>query len=459
MECCDVFSGVAGLSLALRGIVKTLIYCDFEKYCQQVLSARMNDGSIDKAPIHGDIKTLHLGDGLKPVILIGGFPCSDISTAGQQKGIIVGGDRSSLFYEVMRIVDETPSINYIFLENVSNIVKIGMKEVIEEIVIKREWTMQWTMKSAAMLGAPHQRKRWFCLAVRPGATVAPIIDDEPIENHWAIEHAPRVSFKPRTLPDNASDPTYDPHWIARCQALGNSVVPCVVRAAFLELWNASADVPTIVKSLYAYCQEVSELDYPYPESGIIFKGKFLGLEGKRTRTTTSISVCVNGSNMSALPTPRRGITHASTVTDRSLHDLPTVLLNSTVAMDYIRERLGVVPEKLMSVCIPNVNYIEWMMGYRADWTRIPVDTSVPASASTSKGIKNKREEFADVDADDGATCAKDDVACAPKRSRINGMHIFMRENPGKDVRTIAAMWRGLTDELRANYTRLAKQEH
>ena len=449
MECCDVFSGIGGITYALRGIVQTVIYCEIEKYCQQDLSSRMNDGSLDKAPIHGDLKTLHLGS-LNPSIISGGFPCQNISTAGLQKGIS-DGDKSCLFYEIMRLVDENPSINYIFLENVSNIVKVGMREVVDEIAIKRGWTMQWTMKSAAMLGSCHQRRRWFCLAVRPGAPI-PIIDvgeSEPNENPWAIEHPLRVSFKPNTLPDNESDPTYDPNWISRCQALGNSVVPCVVRAAFIELWNAANDVPIIVKSLGAYCQDVSELDYPYPESGIIFKGNFLGLEGKRSRTNTSISVCVNGSIMSSLPTPRRGITHASTVTDRSLHDLPTVLLNSTVAVDYIRERLGSVPEKLMSVCIPNVNYIEWMMGYRPDWTMIHVDAVVVAVATSVVSVSaSAKKRVGDKD---------NDIAC--KKSRINGMHIFMRENPGKDVRTIAAMWRGLTDESRAAYTRLAKNEH
>lgn len=429
MDYCDLFSGIGGISLALSGIVNTVLYCDHEKYCQQVLAARMTDGSIDRAPIHGDIRTLHLGSGCKPVMIGGGFPCQDISTSGLQKGII-GGDRSSLFYEVVRLIDETPSVQYVFLENVSNIIKCGMKEVVEELAEKRGWTMQWTMKSAASLGAPHQRNRWFCLATRQDSKVVPIESEEP-RGTWQVEHEPRISFKPDVTKD--PDPSFDPNWIARCQALGNSVVPCVVRSAFIELWNAAQDVGRIVKSLSAYTQDVSNLDYPYPESGIIFQGKFLGLEGKRTRTTTSVSICVAGANMSALPTPRRGITHASAVTERSVHDLPTVLLNSSVALDYIRDRLGSVPEKIMSVCVPNVNYIEWMMGYRPDWTRI----------YSEEPVKKKEYEY----------------VSSHTKSRINGMHIFMRENPGKDVRTIAAMWRELSDDDRTNYTKRAKSEH
>jgi hypothetical protein len=306
-----------------------------------------------------------------------------------------------------------------------------MKEVVEEIVLKRGWTMQWTMKSAASLGAPHQRNRWFCLAVHPSVSVVEPMVTSGVStiDAWAIEHEPRVSFKPGVTPD--PDPSYDPNWIARCQALGNSVVPCVVRAAFLELWNAANDVGRIVTSLAAYTQDVAELDYPYPESGIIFQGRFLGLEGKRYRTNTSVSISVAGANMSALPTPRRGITHASTVTERSVHDLPTVLLNSSVAIDYIRDRLDFVPEKIMSVCVPNVNYIEWMMGYKPDWTKVAADAPV-------------------------TPCTTPKHQVGPTKSRINGMHIFMRENPGKDVKTIAAMWRALTDESRADYTRKAK---
>lgn len=118
----DVFSGIGGLSVALAPFVTTVLYCEQNKYCQQVLTERMRDNLIDKAPIHNDICSLHLPSVQQPTVLCGGFPCTDISVIGLKKGI-ADDTRSGLFLEMMRLVDENPSIGVVFLENVSNIVK------------------------------------------------------------------------------------------------------------------------------------------------------------------------------------------------------------------------------------------------------------------------------------------------------------------------------------------------
>ena len=70
-----------------------------------------------------------------------------------------------LFYKILRILDECPTIRVVFLENVANIVKCGLKEVIDELA-KRGFNIHWTMRSAGQYGAPHVRMRWFCLGIR-----------------------------------------------------------------------------------------------------------------------------------------------------------------------------------------------------------------------------------------------------------------------------------------------------
>ena len=70
----DLFSGVAGLSVALRPWVRTIAYCEIDRYCQGVLLSRMRSGDIDRAPIWDDVKSLK-GETLGPVdIIFGGFP-------------------------------------------------------------------------------------------------------------------------------------------------------------------------------------------------------------------------------------------------------------------------------------------------------------------------------------------------------------------------------------------------
>jgi len=54
----DLFSGIGGISKALEPWVRTVAYCDNDRFCQAVLLSRMSTGDIDRAPIWDDIKTL-----------------------------------------------------------------------------------------------------------------------------------------------------------------------------------------------------------------------------------------------------------------------------------------------------------------------------------------------------------------------------------------------------------------
>lgn len=367
MEFCDLFSGIGGISLALAPLgIRTVLYCENDKYCQHVLAKSMNSGKLDKAPIHSDINNLHLGN-IKPIMIGGGFPCQDISNSGLLKGI-TNGKQSSLFFQIIRLVDENESIKFVFLENVSNIIKCGMTEVIKELK-NRGFDLYWTMKSASSVGAPHLRNRWFCLAAKQSDIIYDYIpnDGNIPKNVWNSANEPRrVSFRPEIK----YDPTFDDKWIHRCHALGNSVLPCVVRSAFVELYNLYLSGPgTNGINL--------ELKYPYPENGIIKGDFFYSLPKSKKRNTENFNFDVKILDnvqivRNTLPTPRRFVTHASVVTKRSVHDLPTVLINSTLAIEYIKKELELkeLPSKLSTLCVPNVNYIEWMMGYDKDWTKI-----------------------------------------------------------------------------------------
>jgi len=159
----DLFSGIGGNTLALRQYVSTVAYCEQDRHAQAVLLSRMGDGSIEPAPIWDDITTLR-GDHFDvPIdIIVGGFPCQDISVAGSGAGL--EGKRSGLFYEVVRLAKEIKP-RFLFLENVPAIRTRGLDRVIEELT-GIGYDLRWTMLSAQEVGAPHIRKRWFCLASR-----------------------------------------------------------------------------------------------------------------------------------------------------------------------------------------------------------------------------------------------------------------------------------------------------
>ena len=62
-----------------------------------------------------------------------GFPCQDVSTAGAGRGL--AGERSGLFFEIVRVATrELPhKPKWLFLENVANIRKNGLAEVLRTL--------------------------------------------------------------------------------------------------------------------------------------------------------------------------------------------------------------------------------------------------------------------------------------------------------------------------------------
>lgn len=459
----DLFSGIGGISVALKEYINVIQYCEIDTFCNNILVERMRDGLLHKASIHGDIRTLHINDTLRPEIIIGGFPCQDVSSIGLQKGI-VDGARSGLFYEILRLIDAHESINYIFLENVANIVNCGLVDVVKELVA-RGFNFQWITRSASQYGAPHVRSRWFCLACKKGCSL--VLDETMTQEgidwrpDWTHEpEFPRITFKPGVLVDES----FDPNWIQRCQCLGNTVVPMVVRSAFEELAKMSTKWAHIRECFADYGNDVIEISYPFSDHGLVLDGKFYSLPRKsndRIMHTIDINLIHNDKNVKYVhyPTPRRGLTHPSTLTDRSLRDLPTVLIHSTKSIEHIKEKLGENHEGLkrcQGIVIPNVRYIEWMMGFPKDWTR---------SATFTKGKSNTLHNVNDGSSGTSDNTSESEIVnqdgCNPSlppppKKKHNGMHMFMKENPGKDVREIAKLWKDLDLDKRNHYSKLAK---
>jgi site-specific DNA-cytosine methylase len=472
LECIDTFTGIGGIGLALQDLVTPVLYCEVNPFCQAVIMERMEEGKLERAPLHSDIQNLHVPSAFRPRAICGGFPCQDISCMGLQEGII-GGSRSNMFYHMMRLVDECPSIEVIFLENVGNIVRCGMQEVIEECV-KRGFNLQWMIRSAGSMGAPHRRERWFCLACKSGVDLSQLkLDRPPLPTIWEREdNGPRVSIKPDVKPDDS----FDTNWTLRCQALGNAVVPCVVREAFVDLVKKSRSWGEMSMLFSDYKQDLKDLSYPYPEAGLIYdhhfypmpkgqsqdntrelittlsKGKSQTASGKsqtasgKSHTASGKSQTASGKSQTAsgketvtlktLPTPRRGVIHASaTLTDRTQSDLPTVLLHCHETRTYLEEQgLDLDGAKVTNLAVPNTNFVEWMMGYDKDWTKV---------SGYTKGRPTNKP-------------STEEQTIEPKKKKVNGMQLFMQENPGNGIKAITEMWKALSLEDRKGFSQRAK---
>lgn len=161
----DLFSGVGGFSLGLHNAdeaFKTVAFCEIDPFCTKVLNKNFKD-----IPVFDDIKNLNKSfleakNIPKIDIITGGFPCQDLSYAGKRAGF--EGDKSGLFYEMIRISKEIKP-KFIIYENVPALIE--KKEFLNEFIeqnAKIGYDLQWHFFRASSLGYPHRRKRAFVVA-------------------------------------------------------------------------------------------------------------------------------------------------------------------------------------------------------------------------------------------------------------------------------------------------------
>jgi len=161
----DLFSGIGGFALALLPFAKPIAYCDKDPTAVEVLQHRMKSGDLPAAPIFKDVNDLQNKHLSKRVDLItAGFPCPDVSRAGNRAGIN-GGKQTVLVHQVLRLIAECKP-SYVFLENVANIAKDkDFPDILQKLSnLGYDWAYDFF--SAASVGAAHLRDRWFLLAKR-----------------------------------------------------------------------------------------------------------------------------------------------------------------------------------------------------------------------------------------------------------------------------------------------------
>jgi hypothetical protein len=101
----SLFSGIGGIDLGFEAAgFETAWQCEIEDFPRRILVDR-----FPRAALYSDIKAIGALPGnreaIAPVdVMVGGFPCQDLSLAGRRKGL--SGERSGLFFEFTRIIRE-----------------------------------------------------------------------------------------------------------------------------------------------------------------------------------------------------------------------------------------------------------------------------------------------------------------------------------------------------------------
>lgn len=163
----SLFSGVAGLDLGLRAAFGARVVCHLEReaYCAAVLLARMEDSSLEPAPVWcGDVREFDGREWRGRVDAVAaGWPCQPFSVAGKRGG---ESDERHLWPEVLRILGESEA-GILFGENVPGHLSLGFAGVLGDLAALG-FDAEWGLYAASEAGAPHKRERLFVLAHRNG---------------------------------------------------------------------------------------------------------------------------------------------------------------------------------------------------------------------------------------------------------------------------------------------------
>ena len=151
----SLFSGIGGLELGLEwaGLGPVVWQCEIDPFCRAVLAKHWpNVTRFEDVTARREYPTVDL--------LCGGFPCTDVSSAGKRRGL--GGQSSGLWYHFARVVEQLAPA-WVVVENVASGARRWLRPVRHQLHLFGYRTRALGV-AARDVGAPHRRSRVFVIA-------------------------------------------------------------------------------------------------------------------------------------------------------------------------------------------------------------------------------------------------------------------------------------------------------
>jgi len=162
-------SGMLGVALkiALGEALRTVAYIERDARAAATLVVRMDDETLDRAPIWDDLQSADGSEFItfvqqfSPLIVAGGIPCQPHSQAGKRRG---ADDSRDLWSATRRFVRALrPAL--VFIENVPGILASGgALDILRDLEALGYRVAAPCLMSAEDVGASHRRERVFILA-------------------------------------------------------------------------------------------------------------------------------------------------------------------------------------------------------------------------------------------------------------------------------------------------------
>jgi DNA (cytosine-5)-methyltransferase 1 len=176
----DLFSGIGAYALGVeRAGMKVVAFCESEDFPRRVLRKHWPD-----VPIYDDVRTLNADalrhDGIAVDVIIGGWPCQDISPAGTRAGL--DGARSGLWSEIARLAGELRP-RFLILENSASLLNSPPEQPGRDFgrvlgdLAALGYDAEWHCLPAAAFDAPHIRDRLWIVGTLANAACVRREDD------------------------------------------------------------------------------------------------------------------------------------------------------------------------------------------------------------------------------------------------------------------------------------------
>lgn len=150
----SLFTGVGGFDLGLeRAGMEIVGQAESDQFAASVL--RRHWPNVELMSNVRDVTTVNAD------MIVGGFPCQDISVAGKRKGL--DGAKSGLWWEFYRII-ETNRPQWVVIENVANLLSTNrgrdMGAIVGTLSDIGYW-VEWRVLDSRYFGVPQRRRRVF----------------------------------------------------------------------------------------------------------------------------------------------------------------------------------------------------------------------------------------------------------------------------------------------------------
>jgi len=197
----SLFAGVGAFELAAtENGIETILSCENDKYCCQILRKRFKDTEIYEKDIR-ELESAYIRDKYgTPDIITAGFPCQSFSIAGKRQGF-KDVTRGTLFFEVARLASELHP-TYIILENVKGLFS-DQNGWTFGVIISRlgelGYDAEWQLLNSKDFGVPQNRERVFIIGHLRGKRTKQIFPiRKQIQKHNEIKKSTKTSIV-RTL--------------------------------------------------------------------------------------------------------------------------------------------------------------------------------------------------------------------------------------------------------------------